>query len=432
MVNFFYLDKDPKKCAEYYCNKHVLKIPIEIAQILSKIHHVLESGIDLMSIYKNSIVVKNTIGPYVWAIESYDNYIWTCQLGLELINEFKLRYNRDAHKTESILQSLLNNPPNLPKIGITKFRGTNKFDMFQYLSNDPVLCARYSYSELKCVNDSWSGRVSAPLENRKIPDWFVEINQIIKKKKEKLIEKINTQVRERLPSLVSKGDKVYRFHSFLRVSYDHLFQGKWDFKAKYMNVYDSSKPLLYQLTYPQLYFIYKITKSLENKKILSLLNTQSLRYRKKLKFPSKNINYKDNPECYIYLHTEEGVLIVEPYMSEILPFWRFKTPEEAKESSNKIYTLFLNYIKKKDMIGADMARKYIQMGITRSRRYYNWKGGNKKTNEKFTGEKSKLESSKLFEEKLHLVKNNSDYLEWIKSFNWKIAGPYKPIKFILQ
>ena len=431
MVNFFYLDKDPKKCAEYYCNRHILKIPIEIAQILSKIHHVLESGIDYNKIYKSSIVVKNTIGPYLWAIESHDNYIWTCQLGLELIKEFKLRYNRDAHKTETILQSLLENPPKLPKIGITKFRGTNKFDMFQYISNDPVVCARYAYTELKCENDSWSGKISAPLANRKIPDWFVEIKDIITKKKEKLINKINIQVRERLPSLVKPCDKVYRFHSFLRVSYDHLFQGNWDFKAKYMNKYDSSKPLLYQLTYPQLYFIYKITKLLENKKILNLLNIESLKYRKKLKFPNKNINYKTNPEYYLYKHTEEGVLTVEPYKSEILPFWRFKTIEEAKESSNKIYDLFLEYIKKEDMIGADMARKYIQMGVTRSMRYYNWKSGNK-SNEKFSGEKSKLESSKLFGEKLILVKNNINYLKWIESYNWKNKNPYKPEKFIIK
>ena len=43
----------------------------------------------------------------------------------------------------------------------------------------------------------------------------------------------------------------------VRVSYDHLFQGKWDVKAKLMNKYDKSKPLLYQLTYPQLYFFIK-------------------------------------------------------------------------------------------------------------------------------------------------------------------------------
>ena len=43
----------------------------------------------------------------------------------------------------------------------------------------------------------------------------------------------------------------------VRVSYDHLFQGKLDVKAKLMNKYDKSKPLLYQLTYPQLYFFIK-------------------------------------------------------------------------------------------------------------------------------------------------------------------------------
>ena len=96
MVNFFYLDKDPIKCAKYYCNKHVLKIPIEIAQILSKIHHELETGIDYCKVYKNSLVVKNTLGPYCWIKQSYDNYIWTSKLGLALINEYKLRYNKDA------------------------------------------------------------------------------------------------------------------------------------------------------------------------------------------------------------------------------------------------------------------------------------------------------------------------------------------------
>ena len=156
MVNFFYLDKDPKKCAKYYCNKHIVKIPIEIAQILSKVHYELNSKIDYSKIYKNSSVVKNTIGPYCWVKESLDNYIWASKLGLELITEYKFRYNKTEHKTESILQFLYNNPPNLPKIGITKFRGTNKYDMFQYISNDPIICARYNYAEMKCINGLFS------------------------------------------------------------------------------------------------------------------------------------------------------------------------------------------------------------------------------------------------------------------------------------
>ena len=62
MVNFFYLDINPKICAQYYCNKHIIKIPIEIAQILSKVHYELKSNIDYDKIYKNSSVVKNTLG----------------------------------------------------------------------------------------------------------------------------------------------------------------------------------------------------------------------------------------------------------------------------------------------------------------------------------------------------------------------------------
>ena len=384
MVNFFYLDQDPKICAQSYCNKHIIKIPIEIAQILSKIHYDLESSIDYSTIYNSSRVVKNTLGPYLWAIESYDNYIWTCRLGLELINEYKYRYNKIEHKTERILLSLLSNPPNLPKIGITKFRGTNKYDMFQYISDDPIICAKYHYSEIKCENDKWT--------NRSIPIWFTKLKNLILEKKKKLIDKINFQVRNKLPSLISSGDRVIRFHSFLRVIYDHLFQGKWDVKAKMMNKFDTKKPLINQLTYPQLYFTYQISKSLENKKTLSLLNTQSLRYRKKLKFPDSKIDYKQNPEFYIYTSNIIGMLIVEPYKNKNIDI---------------LYNYFLEYIQKNDFISADIVRKYIQYRST------------------------KLVKNKDILKKLEMINNNLKYLEWINTFNWKKTDPYKPNQYIL-
>jgi len=91
----------------------------------------------------------------------------------------------------------------------------------------------------------------------------------------------------------------------------------------------------------------------------------------------KNLNLREQPELYRTGVGEQGVLLVEPYKSEILPFWRFKTPEVAKESSAKIYQLFLGYKKENDFIGMDMARKFLQMGYTRSRRYANHKSGKK-------------------------------------------------------
>ncbi|HUC81631.1 MAG TPA: DUF4385 domain-containing protein, partial [Flavisolibacter sp.] len=74
---------------------------------------------------------------------------------------------------------------------------------------------------------------------------------------------------------------------------------------------------------------------------------------------------------------EQGVLLVEPYKSEILPHWKFKTPAIAKASAKKIYSLFLQYKKAADFVGMDMARKFLQMGYTRSRRYANHKSGKK-------------------------------------------------------
>ncbi|MDJ0568323.1 MAG: DUF4385 family protein [Pleurocapsa sp. MO_192.B19] len=59
-------------------------------------------------------------------------------------------------------------------------------------------------------------------------------------------------------------------------------------------------------------------------------------------------------------------MLVKPYKLEILPHWRFKHPEIATESSEKIYQMFLVYLEQDDFVGADMARKFIQMGYTRS------------------------------------------------------------------
>jgi hypothetical protein len=124
----------------------------------------------------------------------------------------------------------------------------------------------------------------------------------------------------------------------------------------------------------------------------------------------KSINFRDRSELYIVGKGEQGVLLVEPYKSEILPYWRFKTPEIARESSNKIYDIFLDYLKQDDFVGADMARKFLQMGYTRSRRYANHKSGRKYLNnpQKATSEASKLEArQKILPDELDIIKAES-------------------------
>lgn len=135
------------------------------------------------------------------------------------------------------------------------------------------------------------------------------------------------------------------------------------------------------------------------------------------------INFRENPELYRVGRGEQGVLLVEPYKSEILPYWRFKTPEIAKESSETIYELYLDYKKNQDFVGMDMARKFLQMGYTRARRYANYKGGRKYDEEGEIKERTldpvKAESAAIFEEKWILVREDTEYLELKKEHQKK-------------
>ncbi|MDV2886046.1 DUF4385 domain-containing protein [Alkalihalophilus pseudofirmus] len=128
-----------------------------------------------------------------------------------------------------------------------------------------------------------------------------------------------------------------------------------------------------------------------------------------------NINFRENPEKYRVGRGEQGVLLVEPYKSEILPHWRFKTPEIARESSEKIYQLFQSYKENDDFIGMDMARKFIQMGYTRARRYANYKGGKKYDEDGHVNKRQideeKAESARIFEEKWKIIRTDKKYLE---------------------
>jgi hypothetical protein len=91
----------------------------------------------------------------------------------------------------------------------------------------------------------------------------------------------------------------------------------------------------------------------------------------------KNLDLRREPHLYRVGKGEQGVLLVEPYKAEILPHWRFKTEEVARESAEKIYAMFLSYKEQDDFVGMDMARKFLQMGYTRARRYANHRSGKK-------------------------------------------------------
>ena len=115
------------------------------------------------------------------------------------------------------------------------------------------------------------------------------------------------------------------------------------------------------------------------------------------------VDYRKHPQKYLVGRGEQGVLICEPYKSELVEHWKFKTPQLAKKSSQTIFKMFKKYLADGDFVGADMARKFLQMGFTRARRYANYKGGvkydkdkNYELNEKGTGDPLKAESAEIF------------------------------------
>ena len=97
------------------------------------------------------------------------------------------------------------------------------------------------------------------------------------------------------------------------------------------------------------------------------------------KLDYKKIDFKkpENRELYRIGRGEQGVLLVRPYTDIICKHWRFKTPDTARRSAEKIYRMFESYKNKGDFIGMDMCRKFLEMGFTRARRYANHKDGKK-------------------------------------------------------
>lgn len=107
-MNIFFLDVDPETCAKYHCDKHVVKMCVEYAQMLSTAHHVYDSGMKY-SVYKSSYINHPMTK---WVRESVENYKYTLFLLNHLNTEFFMRYGHQ-HKT-NLLIPFLENIPDIP------------------------------------------------------------------------------------------------------------------------------------------------------------------------------------------------------------------------------------------------------------------------------------------------------------------------------
>ena len=134
------------------------------------------------------------------------------------------------------------------------------------------------------------------------------------------------------------------------------------------------------------------------------------------KLDYKNILFKPNDKRYRIGRGEQGVLLVRPYTNDICKHWRFKTVQEARISSHRIYEMYTEYREKRDFVGMDMCRKFLEMGFTRARRYANHANGRKydaegnvKPQEKDWRTSEKAISATIFRQMRNEVANDPVY-----------------------
>lgn len=155
-MQVFVLDLDPKKAALYHNDKHIVKMPIESAQILCTVHHLTSNRTDIP--YKKTHINHPCVK---WVMESIDNYNWLVSLMIEQLKEYTYRYGR-VHLVETKASNwLLKNKPNLPNKGLTPFALAIP-DI--YKTNDPVQSYRNFYIGDKASFTKYT--------KRNFPDWF--------------------------------------------------------------------------------------------------------------------------------------------------------------------------------------------------------------------------------------------------------------------
>lgn len=111
-MNIFYLSNDPRKCAEYHVDKHVVKMILEYAQLLSTTHRILDTNLE-SSMDDNLYKATHRNHPSaIWVRQSASNYRWLYTLWLELLDEYTFRYGKQ-HASGRLIDHLANLPKNI-------------------------------------------------------------------------------------------------------------------------------------------------------------------------------------------------------------------------------------------------------------------------------------------------------------------------------
>jgi Pyrimidine dimer DNA glycosylase len=161
-MNIFMVDKSPLKSAQMLHNRHVVKMLLEVAQLLSTAHAVLDNnGLQVPGFYKPTH--KNHPSAK-WARENAGNYIWLYAHFIHLCAEYSHRYEKTHATWTKMGIELSRLPVNIdPKTDITEMPQCMP-DEYK-VPGDPVQGYRNYYNAKKVEGNSW--------KNREIPDWVI-------------------------------------------------------------------------------------------------------------------------------------------------------------------------------------------------------------------------------------------------------------------
>lgn len=178
-MNIFILDQDFDACARYHVDKHVVKMQLELAQLLSTAHRVLDGDLvvelsdsgrkvkrwKLNDSTREAILYSATHINHpcaIWVRQSKENYEWTRNLLVALSKEYSYRYGK-THKIfrTDLGDALKSCPDSIKSIGLTKFAQAMP-DEFKHA--DAVEAYRRYYNGAKQRMHSW--------KKRDVPSWI--------------------------------------------------------------------------------------------------------------------------------------------------------------------------------------------------------------------------------------------------------------------
>jgi hypothetical protein len=143
-MNIFVLSRCPRTAARLHCDKHVVKMILETAQLLYTAHHVVGTPELPEGAYKKTHANHPCA---LWVRESQANYRWLAELGWWLCKEYQYRYGEQkTHKTERHILWLKAHVPALPDCPATLVRQAMPDE---YKCRDPVQAYRAYYLESK-------------------------------------------------------------------------------------------------------------------------------------------------------------------------------------------------------------------------------------------------------------------------------------------